>query len=76
MLRIFSFTALAAIALISPARGLAHAVQTDVSSLLPSGSINLRDIYANKVDLDRQKVHSKLAQDAMAFGTTPARKPI
>ena len=47
MLRTFSFTALVAIALMSPARGLAHAVQTDVSSLLPSGSIKLRTSFSS-----------------------------
>ena len=47
MLKLITFTGLAGLALLMPSRGLAHAVQTDVSSLLPSGAINLRTSFSS-----------------------------
>ena len=47
MLRTLTLTGLAALALLTPGRGLAHAVQTDVSSLVPSGLINLRTSFSS-----------------------------
>ena len=74
MLRILSFTALAAMALLSPARGLAHAVQTDVSSLLPSGSINLRTSFSSGEPLANAPVRleSHDGSQSIELGATDA----
>ena len=47
MQKLLTFAGLAALTLLMPSRGLAHAVQTNVSSLLPSGAINLRTSFSS-----------------------------
>ena len=47
MQKLLTFAGLAALTLLMPSRGLAHAVQTNVSSLLPSGALNLRTSFSS-----------------------------
>ena len=74
MLRTFTLTGLAALALLTPGRSLAHAVQTDVSSLLPSGLINLRTSFSSGEPLANAPVRleSHDGSQSIELGATDA----
>ena len=74
MLRPFTPPGLAALALLTPGRSLAHAVQTDVSSLLPSGLINLRTSFSSGEPLANAPVRleSHDGNRSIALGETDA----
>ena len=57
MQKLLTFAGLAALTLLMPSRGLAHAVQTNVSSLLPSGAINLRTSFSSGEPLALSLIH-------------------
>ena len=74
MLRSITIAGLAAVALLGPARGFAHAVQTDVGSLLPSGLINLRTSFSSGEPLAHAPVRleSHDGSRSIALGETDA----
>ena len=74
MLRSLTLAGLVALAVLAPSRGLSHAVQTDVSSLLPSGLINLRTSFSSGEPLANAPVRleSHDGSQSIELGATDA----